>query len=323
MEILFFGKILLFGFGLIALLLLFSAIYHSYKLEIEAKKYPPPGKLVQISNTNMHVYSEGQGDTSLVFMAGHGTSSPTMDFKPLWKRLSDKYRIAVVEKAGYGWSETSSISRDIDTMLEETRKALSHSGEKGPYVLIPHSMSGLEAIYWAQKYPVEVKAIIGIDPGIPDVYEKSPGLLSQNIRLKFMFFISRIGLSRFMDKKQLEKNVPLIKSKEFSGEDKENILFLFYKSAITRNMLREIDYIRENVKKIKAKPVPANTPMYFFISDGSEVIFPEWKEQLTKYVSGINVGKYKYFSCGHYVHHEKSVIIAEEIKNFLDYIDKK
>jgi len=36
-------------------------------------------------------------------------------------------------------------------MLEETRRALELSGEKGPYVLLPHSMSGLEAIYWAQK----------------------------------------------------------------------------------------------------------------------------------------------------------------------------
>lgn len=51
-------------------------------------------------------------------------------------RMIDKYRIAVVEKSGYSWSETSNSPRDIDTMLEETRKALELSGEKGPYVLV-------------------------------------------------------------------------------------------------------------------------------------------------------------------------------------------
>jgi len=253
-------------------------------------------------------------------MAGHGTSSPTIDFKPLWMKMADEYRIVVVEKAGYGWSETSSSSRDLDTMLEETRKVLNLSGENGPYVLIPHSLSGLEAIYWAQKYPNEVKAIIGLDPGIPDVYEKASELLSQNNRLKVMYFLSRIGLSRFLDRKELEKNLPILKLKELSKGDKDRIVAIFYKSSITKNMLNEIDYIPENAKKVKNKPVPANTPMYFFISDGNDVIFPNWKEQLFRYVSKINFGKYKFLDCGHFVHHEKSDIIANEAKKFLEQI---
>lgn len=63
-------------------------------------------------------------------------------------------------------------SRRLDVMLEETRRALILTGEKGPYVLLPHSMSGLEAIYWAQKYPQEIKAIIGLDMAFPEAYEK-------------------------------------------------------------------------------------------------------------------------------------------------------
>ena len=58
-------------------------------------------------------------------------------------------------------------------MLEETRRALILAGERGPYVLLPHSMSGLEAIYWAQKYPQEIKAIIGLDMAFPEAYEKA------------------------------------------------------------------------------------------------------------------------------------------------------
>ena len=36
-------------------------------------------------------------------------------------------------------------------------------GFEGPYVLCPHSMSGLEAVLWAQKYPDKVEAIVGLD----------------------------------------------------------------------------------------------------------------------------------------------------------------
>src|SRR6056297_2909570 len=211
-----FLKIILIGVGLIAVLLLITFLYHTYQLRNEANKYPAPGKLVEIDNSKVHVYSEGDGDLTLVFMAGSGTSSPTIDFKPLWMKLTDDYRIVVVEKSGYGWSETTSSPRDINTVLQETRKALELSGEDGPYVLVPHSMSGLEAIYWAQKYPDEVKAIIGLDPAIPDHYLNSSFKLPSKSQLFIMYFLSRIGLTRFMGKAELEKNLPLLKSEDLT-----------------------------------------------------------------------------------------------------------
>lgn len=40
-------------------------------------------------------------------------------------------------------------------------------GETGPYILAPHSLSGLEALRWKQTFPDEVSAIIGIDMATP------------------------------------------------------------------------------------------------------------------------------------------------------------
>lgn len=318
-----FGKFLLIGGGLIVVLLLLLVLYHTYQLKNEAKKYPPPGKLVEVDNNKMHVYSEGKGNLTLVFMAGSGTSSPTIDFKPLWMNLTEDYRIAVVEKFGYGWSETSSSPRDIDTVLFETRKALELSGENGPYVLIPHSMSGLEAIYWAQKYPDEVKAIIGLDPAIPGVYLNSTFELPKKSQLYAMYLISRIGLSRFMSRDQLEQNLPLLKSEKLSEEDKEELIAMFYKSSLTKTMLNEADYIKENARKVKAKSIPTNIPMYFFIAEkSSDIIIPNWEKLLTEYISDIEYGKVKLLDSGHYIHHEKSDTISYEIKNFLKEINK-
>jgi len=75
----------------------------------------------------MHVYLEGENATAptLVFLAGHGTPAPVYDFKSLYSLLSGEYRITVVEKAGYGYSEIADAPRDIDTILSETRMALS------------------------------------------------------------------------------------------------------------------------------------------------------------------------------------------------------
>lgn len=315
------GIILLFFCSIAVMFIVASTLNHQYQLRKEEKEYPPPGKLVEVNNNKIHVYGDGQGDITLIFMSGHGTCSPTIDFKPLWMRVIDKYRIIVVEKAGYGWSETSSSPRDLDTMLEETRKALELSGEKGPYVLVPHSMSGLEAIYWAQTYPHEVTAIIGLDPTVPGFVEHSLELL-QKAKIYFMYLVSRIGLSRFMPISKIEETFSLMKSKDLSYEDKEQFLAMFYKSTYTRNMLSEVDYLSDNNKKVKDNEVPIHTPMYFLISDGKEITGAcNWRELLSNYVLQVDVGKYKYLDGGHYVHNEKPDIIANEIKAFIKKIN--
>ncbi len=180
---------------LIAVLILLLIIYinHQVHLKEEAELRLPLGQMVEVDGHNMSIYMEGTGDITLVFMSGGGTCSPLLDFKSLYSLLSDKYQIAVVEKFGYGFSDVVDKGRDIDSILEDTRTALASAGLNAPYVLCPHSMSGLEALYWAQKYPDEVSAIIGLDMAVPDYYD------SMNINIPIMRIASwaaNIGVTR-------------------------------------------------------------------------------------------------------------------------------
>ena len=100
-----------------------------------------------------------------------------------------------MEKFGYGFSDIVDKSRDIDSILEDTRAALKKAGLAAPYVLCPHSMSGLEALYWAQKYPDEVSAIIGLDMAVPEYYE----YMQINIPfLRSTSWAARLGVTRFI-----------------------------------------------------------------------------------------------------------------------------
>lgn len=165
-------KILLIIFMIFAAFIAFTFLFHQIKLRRENEKFIPIGKQVELNGHYINVYSEGEGKATLVFMSGAGTSSPLLDFKSLYSELSDQYKIVLVEKAGYGFSEDSDISRDIETILSETRQALQLSGHLAPYILVPHSMSGIEALYWVQEYPDEISAIIGLDMSVPESYEE-------------------------------------------------------------------------------------------------------------------------------------------------------
>lgn len=308
------GAILLGLLILLAIGVAASALSHRSQLRDEAEKYPPPGTMVEVNDSQLHVYAEGEGERTLVFMAGHGTSSPTLDFKPLWMRMADEYRIVVVEKAGYGWSESSGNPRDLETILEETRQALEAAGEDGPYVLVPHSMSGLEAIYWGQKYPEEVEAIIGLDPLVPDA-DILPD--ASSVQLYAIHLVSRIGLSRFMPDEDKEELFPLLTSPDLTEEERNQYVALFYRSAVTRPMMGEIRHLEENVETAAALGPPASIPMYFFISEEPEIERPGWKRALTDYLSALDEGKHLYLQAGHYVHYEEADLIAEETKVFL------
>lgn len=298
--------------ALAVLWITYTVIRHTVRLSREAVLYPAPGVLTEVRDKQLHVYAEGTGTSTLVFLAGHGTCNPVLDFKPLWKLLSDEFRIAVVERSGYGWSSPSKSARDIDTVLEETREALVLAGEKGPYVLVPHSMSGLEALYWAKRYPREIQAILALDPVTPETAAILPA--PSRIRMFLMFLVARAGIARWMSDADVEKLFPLLRSDRLSAEDKKTCMALFYRSAVTGDMLRELSCLRENARKVAGMGPPADTPMFFFISRGPEHVTEGWREALTGFLATIHRGEHMLLDSGHYPHYTEAERIAGRIR---------
>ena len=132
---------------LIAFIIVLVAIYINHRIQLNKEEAlrTPLGKLVEVDGHQMSVYVEGNGNKTIVFLSGGGTCSPILDFKSLYATLSDDYRIVVVEKFGYGFNDVVDKERGIASILEDIRTALAKADVQGPYVLCPHSMSGIEA----------------------------------------------------------------------------------------------------------------------------------------------------------------------------------
>lgn len=90
---------------ILVFLLLLIYINHRIRLKKESALRSPLGQIVEVDGHNMSVYIEGEGETTLVFMSGGGTCCPILDFKSLYSLLGDNYKVAVVEKFGYGFSD--------------------------------------------------------------------------------------------------------------------------------------------------------------------------------------------------------------------------
>ena len=299
-----------------------AAAVHRRLLYTEQEQLTAPGTMVEVNGHRMHVYTEGPEEldgsdgrvhdeaVTLVFLSGGGTAAPVYDFRPLYRKLSSWYRCVVVEKAGYGYSEIEKRSRQLDAMLEETRLALRLAGEKGPFVLLPHSMSGLEAIYWAQKYPDEVMGIVGMDMAFPKAYENkkaNPGSLKLMGMLAF-FGIQRCPLLQVVGKEGLTE------------EEYRQAKLLGNRNFLNKVVLEEAASVYANAEMVKKHRKP-EVPFLLFCSDGKE-LGGFWVPLQKKYAERLNCELIQY-DCGHYLHHYKAREMAETIRPFVEKIRKQ
>lgn len=297
----------------IVAIIVVSYINHRIQLFKEKALLKPMGQMVSVNGHEMSVYVKGTGNATIVFMSGGGTCSPILDFKSLYSLLSDDYKIAVVEKYGYGYSDVVDEERDIDTILSETRKALKMAGVEGPYVLAPHSMSGIEALYWAQQYPDEISAIIGLDMAVPQAYEDYK-INMWAIRLGQ--FAARLGITRWIPGMS---ESDAIKYGTLTEEEKEIYRAMFYNKTATTTMINEVESIKDNARRVGSSHVP-KVPMLLFISNGEGTGWDEntWRAYQINYLQNVEDGEYIELDCPHYIQDYEYERISSEIKSFLD-----
>jgi pimeloyl-ACP methyl ester carboxylesterase len=297
--------------GLVLVLLLVSTIVHQISLNVESDRIKPNGQMVNVNGHDIHVYIEGENEAAplLVFLSGFGTTAPVYDFKPLYSLLSDDYRIAVVERAGYGYSEIVETPRDIDTVLYETRTALSLLGETGPYILFAHSVSGLEALRWAQLYPEEITAIIGIDMAIPSYYlDEKDYFTSQLEMLKTIRILTWMGLHR----------LPLfapVSDLALTEEEYEQARLLSYRNTANPTMMMEGEALFDNVLVVEQAGIP-NVPMLQLVSNESGELWVIHQKDFAEQ-SGCQI---EFYDAGHYLHQDIPERIATISKEFISSV---
>jgi pimeloyl-ACP methyl ester carboxylesterase len=268
------------------------------------------GELVTINEHKIHVYRAGNTDApAIVFMSGHCTVSPVYDFKVLYEKLLHDFRVIVIEKFGYGYSDIYESSCDIDTLVSIQRQALEALGEAGPYILAPHSMSGLEAIRWKQKYPDDVSAIVGIDMATPlsfSVWTEED--IKKTVRL--MQVIRILKLANILSS---VSNLSLTED-----EFKQHIL-LKKRNAFNTCCINEAKEVLNNARVV-GKDGNIQCPTLLFSSNGQDQE-RDWVENQQKFAK-IMGAKLISYDCGHYIHHFKSDEMCKEIIEFVNSLER-
>lgn len=297
---------------LLSFLILFlvgTFIFHRISLEKEQASLTPMGKTVLVNGQKINVYVEGDGPETIVVLSGAGIASPILDFKNVSDSLSKKYKVVIVERAGYGYSEDSNQSRGVMEVLSETRQALSQANISGPFIILSHSMASLESLAWQEKYPDEVKALVGLDWALPASYEDLKG---NQALLTVAYWTSKIGLLRYFPESFYIKNPSL------TEDERQQYKLLAYKQLMSQAMLNESRMVKENANKVPSGINP-KIPALLLVSNGEGTTFSqsEWQHYSEKFSSDQSNVQVIYMDAPHELYHYQSHEIVSQIEDFL------
>lgn len=303
-----------------ALFLLFIATHQILTL-IEKRQNPPTSQYVTVNNKKMNLCILGEGNNTIVLLPGLGTAAPVLDFMPLAKDLSKNNKVVIVEPFGYGWSDITPKERTIENEVEEIHMALQAANLSGPYILMPHSISGLHSIYYANTYPDEVSGIIGIDCTLPKMVEYFDEEYPQKMPL-VTGQLSSIGVMRVLT--LLAPN-NFISDNTMNFYNKENLTMqkriASWKSS-NKNVVDEMNHIKDSISKTYDMTFHDNLPVLLFSSDDSDL--PPREDKKTNlsfnetYITNPDIQKAIFLNGPHYLHWACKDEMCSYIEQFLN-----
>ncbi len=276
--------------------------------------------MVTVDGKEMSIYTKGEGEHTIVLMSGLGTTSPILDFEPIVNKLAEKNKVVVVEPFGYGWSDLTHKERSVQNIVSELRSSLKEAHISGPYILMPHSISGIYAAYYADKYPNEVSAIIGIDCTLPSQLqyfgEKEYGGIPEAAKLVCLLGISRL-ITYISPEVFISKNVNNTYGDENLKMQKKISAWKGYNNTV----INEADYIDNNISETIDISFDKNLPMLFFtLKEDSNNKREDGKTSdkfYKTYITNESCQKVIEMDGKHYMHWTCSDRMADEVNKFV------
>ena len=108
---------------------------------------------VEVKGKKMFCRTMGSGQEIIVILPGYNVQLPSVEFAPLMRKLAAKYTVCTLEFFGYGRSDSTDEARTSENFVTEIRCALKEIGLKPPYHLLPYSIAGIYAEYYAANFP--------------------------------------------------------------------------------------------------------------------------------------------------------------------------
>jgi pimeloyl-ACP methyl ester carboxylesterase len=191
--------------GLLVFVLVLAAAGMIYENIFEARDRrfnPMEGRLFDVGGYKMHIDCAGEGSPTVILESGLGDTY--VSWRKVQPQIAKLTRVCSYDRAGLGYSESSSQPRTSTVIAGELHALLRAAGVAPPYVLVGHSMGGYDVRLYASLYRHEVAGMVLVDASHPDQENRFPpefkNIEGTEIREgEFMEFAMPFGVPRLLN----------------------------------------------------------------------------------------------------------------------------
>jgi pimeloyl-ACP methyl ester carboxylesterase len=163
----------MFLFGIV--LALVGMIYENISEARDRRFNPEDGRRYDVDGFKMHMDCTGEGSPTVILESGLGDTY--ISWRKVQPQIAKFTRVCSYDRAGLGYSDSSSQPRTSRVMAGELHALLKAAGIAPPYVLVGHSMGGYDVRLYASLYPSEVTGMVLVDASHPDQDNRFPAEL--------------------------------------------------------------------------------------------------------------------------------------------------
>lgn len=306
---------------------------HRHQLSADTKKnlekYEKENiKHVNVNGTDVAVYDAGEGEYTVVLLGADDNPCPTLYLRPLANKLTDSYRVVIIDYPGKGYSGESDAERTTEYFADITHETLSQLGVTENIVLVPNFLSSIYTYRYIEKYPSEVAGFVGLDAVMPEIAEH---VLEGNYNSvdEYRWYIRRITRLQKIEQKimtatgYVKLQTPLYEY-VFQGSGLKDYYPVMEEMHVRRYMqsahLNERKNIYDNCESVAGYHLPDNLPAEFLLDNyvkSTNIYGVDWAKQYGKMITNKEIQSVEIISGNPYVIYYNPDIISKKVDDLV------
>jgi pimeloyl-ACP methyl ester carboxylesterase len=142
-------------------------------------------RLVDLGGRRLYIKCSGEARAGMpVVVMDAGMGSTSADWSSVEPNVSQFARVCSYDRAGVGKSDRAPQPRTSQDIVNDLHNLLAKAGLNPPYVLVGHSLGGMNARLYASEYPKEVVGMVLVDSTHEDENDRMLAVLPPEILKK-------------------------------------------------------------------------------------------------------------------------------------------
>lgn len=282
---------------------------------LSLRENPPPGRLVELDDRQVHVHCAGEGSPTVILEAGLPGNS--LAWMSVFSEISAFTRVCSYDRPGYGWSEPASSPRTADTIVQELRMLLQAADIKPPYVLVGHSFGGLLIQLYATRFPSDFEGVVLVDSSHPDQAHRTLDLEEIEGIARVLKVLGPLGFARLL----LPVPAGDPDSRDSSVRELEKDLLMSNRTL--RAASTEMYGLRQSMRQVADSSVRFGDKPLVVLTEGRQRadFWHRMQEDLGRLSTNSEWRVVE--GAGHFIQHDRPAVVVEAVRDVIGRLEER